>query len=205
MNYGESLGYWYLRFNGFFLLTRFVLHRSSDMDYTSDCDLLAVRPPYVFEEVGGQPEDWDPVLAGLFSDGVTTGIVCEVKTGMYQPKALFPTKNVRYALHRLGLVSDVPSVGVSLSQKPVVDPSPNVRIAQLLISRGGKAGPNFLALKLDSVRKFVYGRIGKYKDQKYRDILFFDSTLLQNMIDEVKWESPATTNTAIRSAGKKEN
>lgn len=28
MNYGETLAYWYLRLNGFFLLNNFVVHRT---------------------------------------------------------------------------------------------------------------------------------------------------------------------------------
>jgi hypothetical protein len=94
----------------------------------------------------GKPDDWHRLLSPLFGDGVTVGVICEVKTGKYQPKRLFPVANVRYALHRMGLVLDVPRVALSLSQKAVVDPSPNVRIAQLLISRSGKPGENYLAV-----------------------------------------------------------
>jgi hypothetical protein len=190
MNYGESLGYWYLRFNGFFPLTRFVLHQSSEMDYTSDCDLLAVRPAYVYEVVGGQPNDWDPVLADLFSDGVTTGIICESKTGKYDPKKLFPQQNVKYALHRLGLLQDVQVVSLSLANEAVVRPRKDVCIAQLLISQEGKRGRNYLAVKLGDVRQFLKDRIDKHKDQKYRDRHFFDSELLQNLIDEKRWARP---------------
>jgi hypothetical protein len=63
MNYGETLAYWYLRLNGFFPLRNFVLHPLNGSEandrYTADSDLLAIRFPYVYEEIGGQPEDWD--------------------------------------------------------------------------------------------------------------------------------------------------
>ncbi len=66
MNYGETLVYWYLRFNGFFLIQNFVLHPLADSEgsdkQAADSDLLAVRFPYVYEETGGQPDDWDPRL-----------------------------------------------------------------------------------------------------------------------------------------------
>lgn len=42
MNYGEELAYWYLRFNGFFPISNFVVHRSSGIKRTSDVDVLAV-------------------------------------------------------------------------------------------------------------------------------------------------------------------
>jgi hypothetical protein len=83
MNYGEELGYWYLRLNGFFPLSNVVLHGGETLRYTSDCDLLAVRPPHVYEVVGGQMEDWDPKLYELFEGGWTLGVVCEVKTGAF--------------------------------------------------------------------------------------------------------------------------
>ena len=61
MDYGEDLAYWYLRLNGFFPLTNFVNHRlkEKDIKYPSDCDVLAVRPPHVFEDIGGKQDRWD--------------------------------------------------------------------------------------------------------------------------------------------------
>jgi hypothetical protein len=50
MNYGEELAYWYLRLNGFFPISNFVVHRSLDVPNTSDVDVVAVRPPHVFEQ-----------------------------------------------------------------------------------------------------------------------------------------------------------
>ena len=92
MNYGEKLGYWYLRLNGCFPLVDFVMHSGSALKYSSDCDLLAVRPPFVFEEIGGQPADWDPYLSPLFTDGCTLGIICEAKTGAYELDKLFSAR-----------------------------------------------------------------------------------------------------------------
>ena len=61
MNFGETLAYWYLRLNGFFPLSNLVLHRyPSALEYSADCDLLALRLPHTFEDVGGQGDDWDP-------------------------------------------------------------------------------------------------------------------------------------------------
>lgn len=57
MNWSEELTSWYLRLNGFFPLTNFVVHRQQNVLYRSDIDVLAVRPPHVFEEIGGQEYD----------------------------------------------------------------------------------------------------------------------------------------------------
>jgi hypothetical protein len=52
MNYSETLSYWYLRLNGFFLLRNFVLHppyiNGRDYEQVADSDLLAIRFPYVY-------------------------------------------------------------------------------------------------------------------------------------------------------------
>lgn len=58
--------YWYFRLNGFFPLNNFVIHRTEKTNYTSDTDKFAIRPPFVLEEVGGQSDDWDPLLREWF-------------------------------------------------------------------------------------------------------------------------------------------
>lgn len=76
-NYGEELAYWYLRLNGFFTINNFVLHHNRE-GRTSDADILAVRFPYVYEEVGGRDEDWDDQLVGRFNKDKIVGLICEV-------------------------------------------------------------------------------------------------------------------------------
>lgn len=83
MNFSEQLAYWYLRLNGFFPLSNFVLHHDAK-HRTSDADLLAVRFPYVSEDVGGQARDWDPRFMadwGIDLAGRTVGLIVEVKSG----------------------------------------------------------------------------------------------------------------------------
>lgn len=81
MNYGEEHAYWYLRLNGFFPLQNFVVHRHGGNELRSDVDVLAVRPPLVYEEIGGQQGDWDQFLAAHVPLDCVLGVVCEVKTG----------------------------------------------------------------------------------------------------------------------------
>src|SRR4051794_19776677 len=98
MNYGETNTYWYLRLNGFFLINNFVVHRAEGVDYSSDIDILGLRLPYVFEEVGGQDNDWDNSLLQEINPEVATGVICEVKTGAFTEDGLFRLKYLTYCL-----------------------------------------------------------------------------------------------------------
>lgn len=84
MNYSESLTYWYLRLNGFFPLSNLVLHRWNIGNHPSaDTDLLAIRFPRVFEQIGGQQDDWDQqrfIGWGLRLDE-PLALIVEVKSG----------------------------------------------------------------------------------------------------------------------------
>ncbi len=83
MNYSETLAYWYLRLNGFIPLRNFVLHplRGAENKQAADSDLLAVRFPHVYEETGGQPNDWDHRLKdwGFLPEQEVISLIIEVK------------------------------------------------------------------------------------------------------------------------------
>src|SRR5258706_8881760 len=91
MNYGETLAYWYLRLNGFIPMRNFVLHplRGAENKQAADSDLLAVRFPHVYEEIGGQPNDWDDRLKdwGFLLEKELIGLIVEVKTSKNVQKA----------------------------------------------------------------------------------------------------------------------
>ena len=106
-NFGETLAYWYLRLNGFFPISNFVLHRSKTNKYSADTDLLAVRFPYVYEEIGGQNEDWDNTFSewGLNLNKDIIGLIVEVKTGRIVTRRInqaFNCERLKYSLQRLG-------------------------------------------------------------------------------------------------------
>ena len=83
-NYGEVLTYWYLRLNGFFPITNFVLHdvhQRENRKYSGDCDILAVRFPFVLGKIRGKYLDWDQDFfrdLGLTSDRAI-GLIVQVK------------------------------------------------------------------------------------------------------------------------------
>ncbi|NJK84473.1 MAG: hypothetical protein HC912_12475, partial [Saprospiraceae bacterium] len=56
----------------------------------SEADLLAIRTPFVYEEIGGQEKDWDKKSSQIFFDSkALIGLVCQVKGGKVGEKKLF--------------------------------------------------------------------------------------------------------------------
>src|SRR5688572_18351639 len=104
MNYGEAIAYWYLRLNGFFPITNFVIHHSSKVRHSSDCDVLAIRLPFVYEEIGGNEDDWDESLSKELGFDHTIGVICEVKTGAYRLENIFRPEYIAYSIARLGFM-----------------------------------------------------------------------------------------------------
>lgn len=152
--------------------------------HTSDCDLLAVRPPHVFEEVGGQITDWDDKLVGLFADRLTLGLICEVETGHFDRRKLFEARHVFYSLARLGLVPDPPSATERLINGRHVDLEGNIRIAKLLIASKQTEGDEFYCVPTSDIRRFLRCRFEKYSEAKFRDRHFFLSESIQALIAE---------------------
>jgi len=186
MNYGEELAYWYLRLNGFFPLSNFVVHKSSHVTYTSDCDLVAVRHPNVYEEIGGKDDDWDDVLCSRLDFNRTIGLICEVKTGGYDRTKLFKTANVRYAIGRLGIVpiNRIEEISHQLMNSSTIDISDDLQISKLLVGNLDERPADYICVNLRSVRKFLRERVKKYPIEKFRDRMFFGSILFQELIDQ---------------------
>lgn len=130
MNYAEQLASWYLRLNGFLLLPNFVLHKlelrqegvANPLASTSDTDLLAIRHPYVFEDIGGQAHDWDASgmmdhlragipahersddLQSLLEPEKPVGLIVEVKGGSTRPTPRLHDVQVLRGVRRLGML-----------------------------------------------------------------------------------------------------
>ncbi len=191
MNYGEEIAYWYLRLNGFFPLTNFVIHRSSKIEYTSDCDLLAVRSPFVYEEIGGKPDDWDDNLAKDFGFDHFIGVICEVKTGKYDLENIFRPEYVKYSAGRLGFTpkDNIDALSEKLNSTSLQETKEGHRICKLLIANEKKDSPLFFYRSLNDAEDFINKRVGKYPNEKYADRMFFGSDLLQYSIHRMHRES----------------
>lgn len=184
MNYGEELAGWYLRLNGFFLLADFVIHKSATVAHSSDADLLALRSSHVFEEIGGQADDWDPYLFGHFGLGRIIGLICEVKTGGFAAEKLFPTDRLRACVGRLGLVprEQIGEVAASLTISSSVETAEGAIIGKLFITDHEHESERYVTRTLEGVQDFLRERVRKYPAEKFRDRMFFPSDLFQNLI-----------------------
>jgi hypothetical protein len=185
MNYGEEHAYWYLRLNGFFPLQNFVVHRHGGNELRSDVDVLAVRPPLVYEEIGGQQDDWDQFLAEHVPLDCVLGVVCEVKTGAFTADELFARRNLIAATQRLGLLA--PAACEAAAENLMMAPSIQLeqgRIFKLLVSEQPSVGP-YLNRTIDDIRAFLRSRIERYPHEKFASRHFFPSNLLQDTISAV--------------------
>jgi hypothetical protein len=184
MNFGETLGYWYLRLNGFISMRNFVLHRRNIDDRpTADTDLLAVRFPHVYEQVGGQPMDWDRERFrrwGIDLDR-NVALIVEVKTGRVNPQILGGRdERLRAALRRLGIFEreHADELAAALSDRALVQIN-SWTIAKLLITNAPVENQRWLGLTLEEADNFVVNRMITYKADKLADRLFFPDDLLQ--------------------------
>ena len=185
-NYGEAWAYWYLRLNGFFPLGNFVVHRDSVVRHRADVDLLGVRPPHVFEEGGGQPDDWDPALRHWFDPSQTLAWICEVKTGRFDEEKLFRPDIVCRAVRRLGLVRLVEADTVVDTLRDAATATLGaVTFAKVLFSAEPRNDGPYLNIPEGHIDKFVEGRIRRYPYEKYKSRMFFPSDLFQDAIRRV--------------------
>lgn len=188
MNYGESLVYWYLRLNGFFPLTNFVIHRSENIEYSSDIDILAIRPPFVSENIGGRDNDWDGWLIDHINSNRTLAVICEVKTGNFEEQRLFPSENIKYAVNRLGITNNKDDIERISKGNAISDINRIYRVFKLFVSTRDAYG-NFVYLHLSQIYQFLIDRIKKYQNAKHQDRMFFDSIIIQNLIEIIKMKN----------------
>lgn len=188
-NFAETMVYWYLRLNGFFPLTNFVLHKKSQHSYTADCDILAVRFPHVFETVGGQADDWDKWFQhnGFALEKEITGLIVEVKTsphlGSEAVKRAFSKDRLLYALERTGFWPQKECHRIAGKLHAGAAYKTEVyHVAKLLISNSVPVGedlPPCFQLRLNDVNSFIQARMQKYDFRKAPDRMFFPDDLIQ--------------------------
>lgn len=201
-NYGETLAYWYLRLNGFFPLVDFVMHKSDNLTSNTDCDILAIRLPHVYERVGGTSLDWDrdhfEGMWGYDLDVQTIGLIVSVKGGTIKPREIllsdgnkakvlstFDHSELIYALERLGLfapdeIAEHNLIEELLQRDKVQLPGTSKCVGKLLISeelREDVLHP-YANITISEISDFIYRRFETYQN-KYKARFFFPDDLIQ--------------------------
>lgn len=200
MNFGESLAYWYFRLNGFFIVRNFVIHRGEERTrQPADVDLLGVRFPHVYEEVGGQKSDWDIEVFEEWGIPLNESIVCvfvEVKTGAVSTddlKRSFSLTRLEYSLQRTGIIpkDQVANIAHDLNAAPMLsieirdEYARHISISKILVSDirpPDKFSDLCFCLPLVRLNVFLDTRLTQYIDRKRGERLYFPDDLIQYAI-----------------------
>lgn len=190
MNFSEKLAYWYLRLNGFFPLTNFVLHQAVRGSHTADADVLGVRFKHVYEPIGGQPDDWDDWFGecGIDLTARTTGLIVEVKTGLnFGPNKIqnsFSHERLTYAIRRFGFYQEEEANEVSLQlvDRACVEKE-SFQVAKILVTEDDMDAhpdwPSCYQLTLGKIVEFIERRMERYSPRKSNDRFRFPDDLSQ--------------------------
>lgn len=200
-NYAEQLAYWYLRLNGFFLVSNYVYHQIQEDDeargYNADADLLGVRPPHYYEEIPHMEHDERRrpryMSAPLASDGWLDefdgrwlGVIVEVKgsdqaQGRQIARAFTPGR-LQVALNRLGLLGNIDDVANILADNSRCDYGEG-SIIKLVFSSRTFEGP-WMTILLHQADQFIIERMSSAQNYlaKSGSRYFFPSELIQYMI-----------------------
>ncbi|HVK17203.1 MAG TPA: hypothetical protein VM533_09665 [Fimbriiglobus sp.] len=188
-NYGESLAYWYFRLNGFIPMTDFVLH-GDDRLKSSDCDLVAVRFPHVWEKVGGQDNDWHDLWVHDLQpeEGYTLATFVQVKTGKDdgnragELKEYFK-KHLEYLVWRLGFwPKDVAQRVARDFQETNQIKHKGYKLSKVVVLRDlreRRVEPQWFEWRLLDLVMFIEQRMVKYKPDKFESRMHFPDPLIQ--------------------------
>jgi hypothetical protein len=200
-NYAEQLAYWYLRLNGFFLIQNYVYHQIQEEDedrgHNADADLLAIRPPYYYEEIPHREEDENGQVqylrAPLESDdwlndfkGKWLGAIVEVKGSdqarLDRVNRAFTPGRLEVSLNRLGLPIRTEDALSVLSGAVRID-FEKVSILKILFSQNKLEGL-WMNILLDEADEFIINRMTSAQTYlaKTGSRYFFPSELIQYMI-----------------------
>jgi len=193
INFAEDLIYWYFRFNGFFLLQNFVLHKKMGqvegerVRGTAESDLLAIRFPYVCEDIGGKKNDWDCKQFknwGIEIDEFNLAFIVEVTSSQNVSRnnlmGKFSCERLKQAVRRFGIFprDEISCIVKSLYQKDKYIKDPWI-IAKLAVTERNISSDLWLNLSLAQADKFIQGRIESYSSEKYSDRTYFPDALIQ--------------------------
>lgn len=200
-NYAEQLAYWYLRLNGFFLISNYVYHQIREGDearaYNADADLLALRPPHYYEEIPNREIDDQGnvhyLLAPLKSDDWLDkfkfkwlGVIVEVKGSENAQLAgirrAFSPNRLKVSVNRLGFLPNAEAASMTLRTRDRFDYGES-SILKIVFSQVSLEGP-WMNILLDEANEFIIDRMSSTQNYlvKTGSRYFFPSDLIQYMI-----------------------
>lgn len=200
-NYAEQLAYWYLRLNGFFLVSNFVFHKIQEDDkdkvYNADADLLAIRPPYYIEEIPYPQKDENESInfkrIPLESDSWLNefnkhwlGAIIEVKGGENtQEKDVqkaFSLGRLQVSLNRLGLISGIEEASQVLLERAHFDYGEG-SILKIVFSQIPIKG-SWVNISMNDINEFIINRMTAPPNFVAKEVsrYFFPSELIQYII-----------------------
>jgi hypothetical protein len=192
-NYGEELVYWYFRLNGFIPMADFVLHGDKVL-IGSDCDLVALRYPHVFESVGGQADDWDnELLRALGYDGKRTLVTfVQVKTGEGDGDQVakigkYFSDHLDYLAKRIGIwpPDEASSIAKAFQGTALLETEHHLlsKVVVLRSARDRREEPTWIDWPFRKAIHFVMRRMKKYKSPKFKDRMHFPDSIIQFLAD----------------------
>ena len=116
------------------------------------------------------------------------GVICEVKTGKVYSD-IFKDEKIYYAVKRLGFIDidKYKSEIEELKSNSVVNFGKNKKIVKILIAKKNYSSEKskHIFIEMSKVVSFIKERFEDYSKTKTQDRLFFPSTLIQYIIDDI--------------------
>lgn len=185
MNRDESLAFWYLRLNGFFLIPHFVVHTEPP----SEIDFLGLRPPRVAEDVGGRPEDWDPAFIDEEDREHFLFVLCEVKGGRsYNVETVFRAREIQYALPRYGMLDEEERerAMADLRREERSYPRDDLQVRKLLVAHQEVNGlPPCDFVPLERTWRFLRDRLEEYHEAKAGARVLFNADRVDELLADI--------------------
>jgi hypothetical protein len=186
-NYAEELAYWYLRFNGFFIINNHVAHggdrRANELlnarqaGAHSDSDLLAIKTPYVREDVGINEHRCETITR-LIADDLFAGVICEIKSG---EDDTITNANLPVQIKRIGLFEYTDDIKRRLEQESTFH-NDRKGIIKILIKNNGTLVDSWNVITIQYVTDFIRERFRRLRDRKLGGWDKFDSSLMQFLL-----------------------
>lgn len=168
----EQLAYWYLRLNGFFTITNFIIHPDQGNKQETDVDVLGVRFPYRAENLLNPMMD-DVVFTRYLDKSYI--VMAEVKSRVCALNGPWTKRERQNMLRVLRAIGAFPEEDSNRIAQALYDAGhyENILYHVSLLCLGGERSsqvaeryPNIPQILWNEVLGFIYRRFREYRAQK---------------------------------------